>query len=198
MVSGNQQGVFGSGDRDVEQSPFFIGATLLQLGAMGGKGVGELLAVSHRREVEDGDSGRAGASSVTAQQRRQFGGVGQPASVRGSGGKNAARQMGHRNELPLESFRGMNGEELDMTSRGWGLRGGQTFFNHVGGIEIGQQPGYRRPRRGCSCPFGVVGNDVGECIEMFGATPPLTAARGGADLEVDTDHPAGLGDQVGQ
>ena len=190
VMPGQQQGVLGAGQRDVEQSAFLVYAAGQQLVAVGVDEVFEGFAVADRGGVQQWDAVSAqlavlGIGAVTAQQWRQVGRVGEPGALGGRRREHPGAQVRHRHDLPFQAFGGVDGEDLHPPRRGADLGRRQTVLHHRGGIQIGQQAG----DVGAGV-FGVAGDDVGEPVQVLGP------GAGGADFGVHPEQAAHLGGQV--
>ena len=103
--------------------------------------------------------------------------------------------MRHRDDLPLQPLGGVHGEDLDAVVGYRDLGWGQAVFDLGGGVQIGKQT----PITVGGGPPGVVGHDVGECVEVFGAGPTRERNRlRCSTFDIDTERPPDLSDQVWQ
>ena len=82
LVAGQQQRVFRAGQRHIEQPAFLVDLPLLEVAIVLGRWlVGQLLSIVHVGAVEHGHAVFRHRRAVSAQQRRQIAGVGQPGAA---------------------------------------------------------------------------------------------------------------------
>ena len=187
MVAGNQQGVLGSGESDVEQPALLVDAALQQLVPVGADDVFEGLAVVDSAGVQQRHPVQAGLGSVPAQQRGKVSRVVEPGASLRRRREQPRAQVRYRDDLPFQTLGGVDGEHLNPPGRNGDLGRGQPVLHRRGGVEIGQQSGHVGVG-----PLRVAGDHVGEPVQVFGAGPR------GAHLGVDPEDSADLGDQVDQ
>ena len=101
--------------------------------------------------------------------------------------------MRHGDDLPLQPLGGVHGQDLHPVVRDGDLGGRQPVLHLHRGVEVGEQPGTVAPGARCE-----VGDDVGERIEVLGAGPAGRHRLRRTHFGVDAEHPAHLGDEVGQ
>ncbi len=125
--------------------------------------------------------GHGGA--VTAQQRRQVAGVGEPGPRRRRRREHPPAQVRHGDHLPLQALGGVHGQDLHpVVATTLTSRGGQPVLHLLGGVQVGQQSGHRRAR-----PRGrEVGHHIGERVEVFGARPALPTTGRAARTSAST------------
>ncbi len=126
-MAGHQQGVLGPRDAHVQQSALLVDAPLVELAAMLGDLVRQLLSIGDVRGVQHRDAQCARRRAVAAQQRRQLGGIGEPAAPRRRRRKHSARQVCHRHHLPLQALCGVHREHLDPVPGDRQRAGGKPF-----------------------------------------------------------------------
>ena len=131
--------------------------------------------------------------AVAAQQRRQIPCVGEPGARRRRRREHPPAQVWHRHHLPLQALGGVHGEDLHPVVGDGHLGGCQAVLHLHGSIQIREQTRHRRAR-----PGGEVGHHVGERVQVLGARPSRCHWPGRPNLGVDAEHPAHLGDEVGQ
>ncbi len=192
VVAGHQQGVLGAGDRDVEKPAFLVDASLLELIAVGDDAVGQSLPVADRRGVQHRHPVQSPGCAVAAQQRRQVGGVGQPGALGRRGREHPGGQMRHGHHLPLQALGRVHGEDLHAVLRDADVGGREAVLDDRRGLQVRQQS-----VDGRSGPARVVGDDVGEPVQVLGPGPAGGDRPRRAHLDVDPENSPDLGDQVG-
>ena len=192
----DEQRPFGSGQRDVEQSPVLVQSTVGQGLLVRRDRVLEVLAVVQLLEVEHRNSvGRIRVDGpVTTQRRWQFGERPEPRSGRGGRGEHPVADMRDRHYFPFEPLRRVHGQDLHAIRRHLHFARSEALFDLFGGREECEHPG----QIGC-WTRRVIGDDVGKCVEMLAARGPDDTDSGPrARLDSDPEHPLDLRHQFGE
>ena len=136
-----QQGVLGSGQRHIQQSPLLVtaphGEDILVLRDL----VGQRFTIVHVAGVQHRYAVLGQRGPVATQQRRQLAGIGEPGPRHRGGREDPSAQVRYRDDLPFQALGGVHGEDLDPVGGDSHLGRSEPVLDIGSNVQIGQQAG---------------------------------------------------------
>ncbi|SHR21485.1 Uncharacterised protein [Mycobacteroides abscessus subsp. abscessus] len=162
---------------------------------MPGDGVGELFAIGDALGVQLGHPELISlAGAITADQRGQFRGAGQPGRCGHSGREHPGAQMRDGHHIPFQPLGRMHGQNLHPARACGHFHRREAFFDLPRSVQVLQERGDHPDRIALVGGLGESRRNVGESAQLIQA---LTASPCDK-LDVQGEHSLHLGDQVGE